>query len=464
MLKLGRISIGGRMQEFDPRRPTLRITPRATLGLASVAAIALGWQLTGLEPAAPAKPPLDPAAIAALQHAAFTQAEAQPGFTRPENVPLKIQPGETFEDAVERAGVAPDEARAAVDTLGSAMDTVHIKAGMKFDAAVARPRGERGPARLIGLSLRTGPATAITLSRTFDGAMRLREMEEKIRDEELVARGEIEGSLYESASRLGANPSQVANMVKLFAHKVDFDRDLKGGEDFVMVFDRQVTESGRTISNGPLEYAEIKGIQFYRFERSNGDVQYFDEHGKNIKGFLLRTPVDNARMTSRFGMRRHPILGYNRMHQGIDFGAGSGTPVFAAGDGVVVEARRWGGYGNWVRIRHSGGFETGYAHLSRYAKGLRAGQRVKQGQVVAYVGSTGASTGPHLHYEIWQRGKRVNPVGAKVPQGTVLAGSELAEFRAQKARIDRMVAEQSDGRQQLAMADTDAAKAAHLRR
>jgi murein DD-endopeptidase MepM/ murein hydrolase activator NlpD len=336
---------------------------------------------------------------------------------------------------------------------------------MAFDAAVARPRGERGPARLVGLSLRTGPATAITLSRTFDGAMRLREMEEKIRDEELVARGEIDGSLYESAARLGANSGQVVSMVKLFSHKVDFDRDLKPGDDFVMVFDRKVTESGRTIANGPLEYASIKGIQFYRFERSNGDVQYFDEAGKNIKGFLLRTPVDNARMTSRFGMRRHPILGYNRMHQGIDFGAGSGTPVFAAGDGVVVEARRWGGYGNWVRIRHAGGFETGYAHLSRYAKGVRPGQRISQGQVVAYVGSTGASTGPHLHYEIWQHGKRVNPVGAKVPQGTVLAGSELAAFRAQKSRIDQMIAQAEPAEtQKLAMADIDAVKAAGLRR
>ncbi|MDP3594043.1 M23 family metallopeptidase, partial [Phenylobacterium sp.] len=225
-------------------------------------------------------------------------------------------------------------------------------------------------------------------------------------------------------------------------------------------------ESGKTIATGALEYASIKGIQFYRFERANGDVQYFDETGKNIKGFLLRTPVDNARMTSRFGMRRHPILGFNRMHQGIDFGAGSGTPVFAAGDGVVVEARRWGGYGNWVRIRHAGGFETGYAHLSRFGKGVRTGQRISQGQVIAYVGSTGASTGPHLHYEIWQHGKRVNPVGAKVPQGTVLAGGELAAFRAQKARIDRMISGQTDQAEvrQLAAAAPQDGKTTAIRR
>src|SRR5690606_7876733 len=135
-----------------------------------------------------------------------------------------------------------------------------------------------------------------------------------------------------------------------------------------------------------------------------------------------------------------PIAGYQRMHQGIDFAAGMGTPVVAAADGVVVEARRWGGYGNWVRIRHSNGWETGYAHLSRFARGLRPGQRVSQGQVIAYVGSTGASTGPHLHYELWRRGQRINPAGVKTQEGTELSGADLAAFRAEKARIDRIIA------------------------
>src|SRR5690606_9249265 len=318
-------------------------------------------------------------------------------------------------------------------------------AGMAFDAAVAQPRGERGPARLIGLSLRTGPASAITLSRTFDGALRLREMEEKVTEEMTVADGEIHGSLYESAARMGASPQVTGQMVKLFSHKVDF-REIQPGDEFTLVFGRKVTESGRTVATGELEYAEFKGQRFYRFERPGGEVDYFDETGKNIKGFLLRTPVDGARMTSRFGMRRHPIYGYSRMHQGIDFGAGTGTPVYAAGDGVVVEARRWGGYGNWVRIRHNGGWETGYAHLSRYAKGLKPGQKVRQGQVIAYVGSTGASTGPHLHYEVWKNGSRINPVGAKVPQGTVLAGAELAAFKAKKAQIERLVAAKAETR------------------
>ncbi|MFN3524324.1 MAG: peptidoglycan DD-metalloendopeptidase family protein [Phenylobacterium sp.] len=451
------------MQEFDPRQPASRnlaLTPKLLAGAAGLAVVAFGCKLA-LANVKTDPPPPDPAVIAALEHEAFSQAEIQPGFTRPENVAVKIQPGETFEAAVRRAGVSSDEARQAVRTLGEAMDTVHIKAGMAFDAAIAHPRGERGPARLIGLSLRTGPATAVTLSRTFDGALRLREMEEEVREEETVAKGQIDGSLYESAARLGATPTVTASVAKMFAHKLDFQRDIQPGDSFTLIFDRKITESGRTIETGEVEYAEVKGVKFYRFERRDGDVEYFDENGKNVRGFLLRTPVDGARMTSRFGMRRHPILGYTRMHQGIDFGAGMGTPVVAAGDGVVVEARRWGGYGNWVRVRHTGGWETGYAHLSRFGKGIRAGQRVKQGQVIAYVGSTGASTGPHLHYEIWKGGKRVNPVGAKVPQGTVLAGAELAAFKAEKARIDRLVGAET-GATTLAMAD--GAKDVTLRR
>ena len=173
--------------------------------------------------------------------------------------------------------------------------------------------------------------------------------------------------------------------------------------------------------------------------------------------------MDGARITSTFGLRKHPVLGYTRAHQGVDFGAGTGTPILAAGDGVVLEARRWAGYGNWLRIRHSGQWDTGYGHISRYAPGIRPGVHVRQGQVVAYVGATGLATGPHLHYEIWRNGERVNPIGAKVPQGTVLGGSELAAFKSQKARIDRLLADggspvSGDETPKLAMADLQKAK------
>lgn len=426
------------MRQFDLQRNSIRLTPRrlAACGAAGVLALAATFALTHRAPKAPA--PLDPVAVAALQNAAFSQAEAQPGFARPETVPVQLQRGETLEGAVRRAGVAPAEAQRVVDMLGQAMDTVHIKAGLLIQAAIARPRAEPGEARLIGLSLRTGPASAITVSRSFDGALRLRELDEKVRDETAVADGAIQGSLYESAEHIGATPQITAEVVKLFAHKLDFQRDIQPGDDFKLVFDRKVTEAGRTIQAGELQYAELHGVKFYRFARGS-DVEYFDELGKNIKGFLLRTPVDGAHITSLFGMRKHPVLGYTRAHQGIDFGAGTGTPILAAGDGVVMQAGPWGGYGNWLRIRHSAGWDTGYGHISRYAAGIHPGTRVHQGQVVAYVGATGLATGPHLHYEIWKNGERVNPIGAKVPQGTVLAGVELARFRDQKAHIDGLL-------------------------
>jgi murein DD-endopeptidase MepM/ murein hydrolase activator NlpD len=428
--------------EFDPRLSVAKMSPRLMVAAAGLLALGAGWKLTETL-RHPSAPVLDPAAFTALQHQAFQQTEAQPGLARPLNVPVKILPGETFTAAVQRAGVTAAEAQAAVTMLGQAMDTVNIKAGLAFDAAIARPVGDQGPAKLLGLSMRTGPATAITLSRTFDGALRLRELAEPVREETTVAQGKMEGSLYESAAHAGATPTVTAEVVKLFAHKLDFSRDIKPGDQFRMVFDRKVTESGRTIETGDLLYAEIEAkggkTRFYRFDRAGGPADFFDEAGKNIKGFLLRTPVDGARITSTFGIRRHPVLGFTRAHQGVDFGAGTGTPIVAAGDGVVVEARRWGGYGNWIRVRHNGGWETGYAHISRYASGMRAGTRVRQGQVIAYVGSTGLATGPHLHYETWFKGKRTNPLSAKVPQGTILAGSELSAFRAQKARVDAML-------------------------
>jgi murein DD-endopeptidase MepM/ murein hydrolase activator NlpD len=437
------------MQEFDPRRGSVRIAPRVLLGVAAVAAIALGWELAahiplGSAPAKPAAPKaLDAATLTELQTEAFTQSSAQPGFTTAVNVPVKVQPGETFEAAMRRVGLAPNDARQVVAALAQAIDTVNIKAGLAFDAAIARPRDPRGPVRLIGLSMRTGPATAITLSRTFDGALRLSEMEEKVRDDTHVAAGEVHGSLYESAESLGATPAITAQVVKLFSHKLDFSRDIHAGDEFRLVFDRKVTESGRTVAAGDLLYAEIgaKGAvtRFYRYHApGTAEPEFFDESGKNIKGFLLRTPVDGARITSGFGLRFHPILGYTRMHQGIDFGVPVGTPVYAAGDGVVAEARWAGGYGRWLKLEHTGGWATGYGHLSGWA--VKPGQHVHQGQIVAYSGSTGESTGPHLHYEVMERGQKIDPRNAKVPSGTILAGRDLAGFKAEKAHVDALLA------------------------
>ena len=449
------------MPAFDPRRQVYHVAPHLLVGLLGLTALGLGWRMSvgglpiGHDAAAK---PLDPAAIAALQDAAFAQASTPRGFAAAVDVPVKVQPGETLEAAVRRVGVAPNDAHQVVAALAKAIDTVNIKAGLAFNAAIARPRDQRGPVRLIGLSMRTGPASAITLSRTFDGALRLREMQDKVLDDTAVAEGAMHGSLYDSAEAAGATPGLTAQVAKLFSHKLDFSRDIHDGDEFKMVFDRKVTDTGRTVDTGDLLYAEIgaKGqvARFYRYQAPGQDPEYFDETGKNIKGLLLRTPVDNVRITSGFGMRLHPLLGYTRMHEGIDFGVPVGTPVYAAGDGVVEEAQWKGGYGRWIKLKHAGGWETGYGHLSGWA--VHAGARVHQGEVIAYSGSTGESTGPHLHYEVIRNGVKINPKGANAPSGTILAGRDLVAFKAEKTHIDTLLA--AGAKPVVAVADTSDAR------
>lgn len=405
-------------------------------------------------------PPLTAEQIAILEARAFASAGTPDGLMAPESIPVQIRRNETFEQAVRRTGVGAEEASAVAATLAGAVDVSGIPAGQRFETAVAKPRGGRGDARLIGLTMRTGPASQLTVSRTFDGALRLRALEEKVTHETVVATSDVERSLYATAQRLGATAKVTRRATQLFAHKFDLDRDVRASDTFTLVFDRTVTESGRTVETGELLYAELKGQVFYRFQPAGArEAQYFDATGKNMRSTMMRTPLDRGfRISSSYGVRRHPISGFRKMHQGMDFAAATGTPVIAPADGVVVEARRWGGYGNWLRIRHANGLETGYAHLSRYASGMRAGQRVSQGQVVAYVGNTGASTGPHLHYEIWRNGQRINPAGIRTQEGTILAGADLAAFRAEKARIDRIIA--AGGERRAATAPTTVAAAA----
>lgn len=408
-------------------------------------------------------PALTSAQMAAMEAQAFASANAPAGLTAPEAVNVQIRRGETFEQAVRRTGVAPEEASAVAATVANAFDLADLRAGLKFETAIAKPRDGRGDARLIGLTMRTGPASQLTVSRSFDGALRLRSLEEKVTHETVVLKGDVERSLSASARELGATASIVRSASRLFATKFDMQRDIRSSDEFTMVFDREVTEAGRTVDVGDLMYAELRGVTFYRFKPAGAkEAQFFDANGKNLRSAMMRTPLQSfRRVSSSFGFRTHPISGYKKMHQGIDFAAGTGTPVVAPADGVVVEARRWGGYGNWLRIRHNNGLESGYGHLSRYGSGIRAGQRVSQGQIVAYVGSTGASTGPHLHYELWRGGQRINPAGVRTQEGTELAGADLTAFRAEKARIDRIIASGGQKRPSMQQASAEGLRPAH---
>ena len=450
------------MQEFDPRRSGPRRRPARTLALALLVVLAcVGWRI-GLASLGHGGPTAKAAALASHKLPALPLG-AQ---TAPTAVAITIRPGEPFDAALRRAGAATADAHEATASLGEAFDIRRVKAGLTFVALMAPASPSAGAPRLLGLTLRSGPVSTLSVSRAGAGPFHVRRQDEAVREDTEVAQGAMRESLYQSALAVGAPPTVTAEVIKLFAHKLDFSRDIRAGDRFRLVFDRKVTASGRLVQVGDLDYAEIsaKGQmnRFYRFQpRGAQQAQYFDETGKTVKALLLRTPVYGARITSGFGMRLHPILGYTRMHQGIDFGVPVGTPVLAAGDGVVEQARWEGGYGRFLKLRHAGGWETAYGHLSRWA--ARPGQHVRQGQVIAYSGSTGESTGPHVHFEVLKGGVRVNPKSAKVPAGSILHGAELAAFEVQRVHMDTALAQTPTSRP-LILADLPVVVDDHLRR
>ncbi len=233
-------------------------------------------------------------------------------------------------------------------------------------------------------------------------------------------------------------------LIRAFSFDVDFQREIQRGDGFDVLFERYLGETGEVVREGNVVYAVLtlsgQPLKVYRHTNGRGFTDYYDEKGQSVRKALLRTPVDGARLTSGYGKRKHPILGYTMMHRGVDFAARKGTTVHAAGNGVIDRMRRNGDYGRYIRVRHKRQYSTAYAHLGRYAKGLRRGRRVKQGQVIGYVGSTGRSTGPHLHYEVLRNGRRINPLKVKLPAGPRLKGADLAAFQAARAATESLFA------------------------
>ncbi|PPR47204.1 MAG: Murein DD-endopeptidase MepM [Alphaproteobacteria bacterium MarineAlpha5_Bin9] len=229
-------------------------------------------------------------------------------------------------------------------------------------------------------------------------------------------------------------PTSILNdLIRLYSFDLDFQRDIKKGNKLQVMYEVFYNENRRTVSYGNIIYTNIifekNDLEYFAFKTTEGYIDYFDREGKNVKKALMKTPIDGAKLSSTFGMRMHPILGYNKMHRGIDFAAPIGTPIFAAGNGVVEYIGRNGAYGKYIRIRHNNSYKTAYAHLNGYQKDISKGSKVKQGQIIGFVGSTGRSTGPHLHYEIIYQNKQINPLTLKLPSGKKLEGNELKEFK-----------------------------------
>ena len=261
---------------------------------------------------------------------------------------------------------------------------------------------------------------------------------------EVVIRGAINNNLYNAAIKSGIEPNIIIEFARVFGFEVDFQRDIRKGDWFEIFYEKFEDYNEKVRDTGKIIYASMyvngEEINLYRFKNKNVE-DYFDIKGKSITKSLMKTPINGARLSSSFGMRKHPILGYNKMHRGTDFAAPSGTPIMASGSGTVTRARWCGGGGNCVKIKHNSTYQTVYAHLKAFAKGIKEGRKVKQGQIIGYVGSTGLSTGPHLHYEVIVNGKKVNSQKLKLPSGKILRGNSREEFELERIKIDLKLSE-----------------------
>ncbi len=337
-----------------------------------------------------------------------------------------------FEGALRRAGVSRDEAATAAELIGQAVSPGDLKAGTRADLTLGRRLDRNDPRPLEKIAFRARFDLAVEVIRAA-GALSLRQIPIAVDHTPLRIRGRIGSSLYRSARAAGVPAKSVEAFIKSLATRTSIARLGADGE-FDIIVERARAETGE-VRLGTLQYAGLTQggtrIQLVAWEQG-GRTEWFDTGGKGERKGMMSAPVPGP-ITSAFGFRRHPILGYRRMHAGLDFRASYGTPIRAATDGVVAMAGRNGGYGNFVKLNHGGCYATGYGHMSRIA--VRAGSRVSRGQVIGYVGSTGLSTGPHLHYELWCSGRPVNPRSVSFSSTQQLGGKELAQFRAKVQQL-----------------------------
>lgn len=370
---------------------------------------------------------------------------------------FRIGSGDTIAGILDQAGISASDMNQITSALGKQLDPRDIRPGqivsLEFD-----PDAEKGKA-LSRMEVFLDSVRSVALNRSDDGDFDVAVNEKEVHREISAHKALIEDSLYASAVRAKIPPAIIADAIRIYSYDVDFQRDVKPGDSLEVMYDSYVTGDGDRARQGKILYASLtvggREIPIYRFTRQGGEAEYYTRDGKTIRKSLLRTPIDGARITSGFGMRRHPILGYTKMHKGMDFGAPRGTPIFASGAGTIEKAGRFGGYGNFIRIRHNSTTKTAYGHLNGFAKGIRPGVKVRQGQVIGYVGTTGRSTGPHLHYEVIVNNVPVNPAKVKMAQGDSLGGKDLKKFREQIAQMRKEYAQvaMSDG-SQLAQAET----------
>ncbi|MGH1398422.1 MAG: peptidoglycan DD-metalloendopeptidase family protein [Alphaproteobacteria bacterium] len=369
---------------------------------------------------------------------------------------VEIKSGQTIAGVLQKGGLSGRDAFFAVKALTKHFDPRRVKAGQKMTLHYTDPNGARDFEKMV---FTLSPVKEIIVARNDAGDF-VADLNEKELQKRTYGRfAEIETSLYGSAARADIPSPVIAEMIRIYSWDVDFQRDIRQGDKVKVLYEAFETEDGSYSKNGNILYASLeiggKEVPIYRFEMADGRIDYFEPNGTSIRKTLMKTPVDGARISSGFGMRKHPVLGYNKMHKGMDFAAPTGTPIYAAGDGVVEFVGRKGGYGNYIRVRHNSKLKTAYAHLHKFKKGMRNGRRVEQGDVIGYVGTTGRSTGPHLHYEVHVNGKQVNPRSVDLPTGEILQGEQLRRFKSARKNFDQEYAALTRGHKFALFGDPD---------
>ena len=360
-------------------------------------------------------------------------------------VELKVRNGDSIQRILYDQKISPAEVNNVINALRREYNIGTLRNDQKVYLIIKREKNGNFVSRL---TVNIDNITSVHVFLNKDNVYETKRVTKILTKKNHLVETTIDRGIYRTAKQSGIENSIVAQFARLYGFEVDFQRDLKKNDKIKIFYERYLDDDGVSQRTGNIIYSEITNVErniiLYRYEYPNGSIAYFTPEGKSIEKSLMRTPINGAKLSSRYGFRIHPILGYNQMHQGTDFAAPIGTPVMASGAGTVEYSGWKGGYGKFISVRHSAVYQTNYAHLQDYAKGIRRGAKVQQGQVIGYLGSTGSSTGPHLHYEVVVNGKKENSQTLKLPSAAPLEGNNKNFFEIQKRNIDNLILESSN--------------------
>ena len=357
------------------------------------------------------------------------------------NIDHKISNGETFDKILSSYLIPVDEINNIKKNLNKNYNLNNLKTNLIIKFRVDESNNKKITSFVFPVS-RTEKIklTRVLNADIFESKKIITNLNKKI----IFKEGKILQSLYKTAIELNIEPNIIIEFARIYGFQVDFQRDIRKNDNFQIMYEVFEDDNGKVFQTGNVIFADLKlsGVNnsFYYFDKK-GSEGHYDGSGKSVEKALMKTPINGARLSSAYGMRKHPIDGYNKMHRGTDFAAPMGTPIMASGSGVVTRARWCGGGGNCVKIKHNSTYETVYAHMKNFARGIKEGIRIKQGQIIGYVGSTGKSTGPHLHYEVIKNGEKINSQKLKLPSGKTLKNTERKMFEVAKIKLDVLKSE-----------------------